>query len=389
MSSVQTPNQLTIVRPVMPELDTIRGIAILLVIWFHGFRFFHPAPTAPLLEKLFVAGSLRGGSGVNLFFVLSGFLITGILLDSVDKSDYYSRFYLRRALRILPAYYLLLLILFGLRYVSFAHRHCSLAFLGLCFIYLSNVTPLFGVPMQYGVLWSLAVEEHFYLIWPAAVRCLTKRAFIILSASICVIEPLLRIYAVHRGGRWWWSYTWLMADGLALGALLALFARSRLGTRSNLLKLLGLTAALAAAASALGLVAPRDLSIGLSSSAVNWFALAAVSAILWVGTGPYRNWVNLPLLSFYGFISYGLYLCHSLCIDLYDDLARRLAPSLLAEGSFARVCSRAGISLALATALAYLSRTTYEEFFLRMKNGFRRKRDRATVVAELSRAKSA
>jgi peptidoglycan/LPS O-acetylase OafA/YrhL len=389
MSGVKTGNELSIVRPVMPELDTIRGIAILLVFWFHGFRLFTPSSSAPWVEKLFVAGSTHGGSGVNLFFVLSGFLITGLLLDSVNRSDYYSRFYFRRALRILPAYYLLLLVLLVLRYVPFAHRHTSWAFLGLCFIYLSNMTPLFGVPMQYGVLWSLAVEEHFYLIWPAAVRWLTRRAFTVLALSICVLEPFLRIYAIHLGGRWWWTYTWLMADGLALGALLALFARSPLGTRNNLLKLSCLVAAVASLTEVIGFVAPYNLSFGISLTAVNWFSLAAVSAILWVGTGPYRRCVNLRVLSFFGFISYGFYLYHTLCMDLYDDAVRRLAPSLQVNGSFATCCLRALITLALATAVAYLSRTTFEEFFLRMKSGAHLKRDRATAVAELSRANSA
>ena len=389
MSSPQAGNAQSIVRPVMPELDTIRGIAILLVLWFHWFRFFNPAPSAPLPEKLFVAGSVHGLSGVNLFFVLSGFLITGILLDSVSRHDYYSRFYFRRALRILPAYYLLLLVLLALRYVRFSHRHTSLAFLGLCFIYLSNMTPLFGVPMQYGVLWSLAVEEHFYLLWPAAVRVLKKHAFIILAALICTLEPLLRLYALHRGGVWWWTYTWLQADGLALGALLAVFARSPLGTRSNLLKLSGLTAVVAALMFALGYAVPHHFSVAFSITAVNWLSLAVVSGILWVGTGPYRGWVNLRVLSFYGFISYGLYLYHTFVTDMFDDLARRFAPSLLAEGSFATVCLRAGISLAFATAVAYLSRTTYEEWFLRMKSRARPERDRTTVAPELSSANSA
>ena len=364
-----------IVRPVMPELDSIRGIAILLVFWFHGFRFFTPAASAPAWEKLFLAGASHGGSGVNLFFVLSGFLITGILLDSVGKSGYYSRFYYRRALRILPAYYLLLLVLFGMRFVSFAPRHTSLAFLGLSFIYLSNMTPLFGVPMQYGPLWSLAVEEHFYLLWPAAVRALRKRAFLIAAASICVMEPLLRIHALHRGGLWWWSYTWLFADGLALGALLAIFARSALATRKNLLIISGLSAAFASATWALSFAVPREVGIGIATTAVNCLALAVVSAILWLGTGPYRRLVNLRVLAFYGYISYGLYLIHALSLDVYDDVASHVAPSLVVGGSFGKCCLRFLIALALATGVAYLSRVTYEEFFLRMKNKTQPARD--------------
>ncbi len=119
MSSNDAGLEQRIVRPVMPELDAIRGVAILLVFWFHGFMFFTPpAGTVPAWERAFLAGARQGGSGVNLFFVLSGFLITGILLDSVGKPDYYSRFYYRRALRILPAYYLLLLLLAGLGWVK-------------------------------------------------------------------------------------------------------------------------------------------------------------------------------------------------------------------------------------------------------------------------------
>ncbi len=380
MRSVDSTVDQRIVRPVMPELDTIRGIAILLVFWFHSFMLFTPSAGAPRWERLFLAGASHGAAGVNLFFVLSGFLITGILFDSVSKSHYYSRFYYRRALRILPAYYLLLLVLFGLGFVPFAHRHNSLAFLGLSFIYLSNMTPLFGVPMQYGPLWSLAVEEHFYLLWPAAVRTLTRRALIIFAASICVLEPFLRIYAVHRIGNLW-PYTWLAADGLAFGALLAGFARSSLATRNNLLLISGLAAALASGILALSVAAPYAVAVGIRITSIDLFALFAVSAILWVGTGPFRGWVNLRLLSFYGYISYGLYLIHALFLGLYDNLVRLVAPSLVVGTSFAKGCFRWLFVLALATGVAYVSRITFEEFFLRMKNKSRKVPDRAKAMA--------
>jgi peptidoglycan/LPS O-acetylase OafA/YrhL len=382
MSTVVPAVEQPIVRPVMPELDAVRGVAILLVFWFHGFMLFTPPSEAvPAWERAFLEGARQGGAGVNLFFVLSGFLITGILLDSVRRPDYYSRFYYRRALRILPAYYLLLLILAGLGWVTFVHRHNSWAFLGLSFIYLSNVTPLFGVPMQYGPLWSLAVEEHFYLLWPAAVRALTKRALIVTASLICLVEPFLRTYAFHRGGLWWGRYTWLEADGLALGALLAVWARSTYATRANLLKLSGLSATFAAAGLAASLMVPRAAGVGLRTTVVNYFALAVVSAVLWAGTGQYRALVNLRLLSFFGYISYGLYLMHMLSLNLYDDVARQVAPSLLVGTSFGKCCFRLLVALTLATGVAYLSRITYEEFFLRMKNKPHSERDGLRAVA--------
>ena len=102
-----------IVRPRMPELDTLRGIAILSVFVFHGFEeTIGTAVAHPVWQRAILTLVSQGWAGVNLFFVLSGFLITGILLDSRNKPRYYSRFYSHRALRILPAYYLLLLILF-------------------------------------------------------------------------------------------------------------------------------------------------------------------------------------------------------------------------------------------------------------------------------------
>jgi hypothetical protein len=145
-----------LLRPRMPELDTIRGIAVLLVLFFHGFGFRYGVHGLSGLAKVFVAATLPGWIGVNLFFVLSGFLITGILIDTKSKADFYRSFYIRRALRILPLYYAVLLILAILTRTGWVDRQASWAFLGLSFVYLSNVTGLFGVAMHYGVLWSLA-----------------------------------------------------------------------------------------------------------------------------------------------------------------------------------------------------------------------------------------
>jgi peptidoglycan/LPS O-acetylase OafA/YrhL len=93
----------------MPELDTIRGLAILGVLVYHGFYWARDLSLYTPWQRIFLSLTAVGQFGVNLFFVLSGFLITGILLESRTRADYYERFYFRRALRILPAYYLTLL----------------------------------------------------------------------------------------------------------------------------------------------------------------------------------------------------------------------------------------------------------------------------------------
>jgi hypothetical protein len=100
----------SVVRSKMPELDTLRGIAVLLVLFFHGFNLVPiPHEISSKAGRLWVVITSTGWMGVNLFFVLSGFLITGILIESRETPNYFKRFYFRRALRILPAYYAILL----------------------------------------------------------------------------------------------------------------------------------------------------------------------------------------------------------------------------------------------------------------------------------------
>src|SRR5262249_16390421 len=131
-----------LIRPTMPELETVRGIAILLVLFFHGFGFTHPPQNFSGISRWFVAATLPGWAGVNVFFVLSGFLITGILFDAKGSSDYFRRFYSRRALRILPAYYALLIILCIVPHTPwFIHNKYSWQFILLSAFFMANLTP--------------------------------------------------------------------------------------------------------------------------------------------------------------------------------------------------------------------------------------------------------
>jgi peptidoglycan/LPS O-acetylase OafA/YrhL len=174
----------------MAELDSMRGIAILLVLFFHGMA---PPLNANLSGggKFIFALSQWGWVGVNLFFVLSGFLITGILIDGRSRSGYFRRFYIRRALRILPALYMTLILLLGGGLISWR-------FLALSVLFLANTAPLLGVPLQYGPLWSLAVEEHFYMLWPAIIRRFSPVGLIFLLTAIFGITPLLRAIEIMR-----------------------------------------------------------------------------------------------------------------------------------------------------------------------------------------------
>ena len=134
-----------LVRSVMPELDSLRGVAILLVLFFHGFDLPGGMTNLSRPARLFVSAALGGWTGVYLFFVLSGFLISGILLDSKSKPQYYRRFYIRRALRILPAFYLILLLLIVLARTGWLEsRRVGWPFITLSF-FTWQTSPIFSV----------------------------------------------------------------------------------------------------------------------------------------------------------------------------------------------------------------------------------------------------
>src|ERR1017187_2368035 len=144
----------------IPELDGLRGIAALMVVFYHAFFWSMGKGGWPFFPRLVASVTQFGWLGVDLFFVLSGFLITGVLLKAKGKPRFLKLFYIRRALRILPVYYGFLIVL------ELLSPSRNTSFVLVSFVYLSNAAPLLGVPMIYGPLWSLSVEEHFYLLWP-------------------------------------------------------------------------------------------------------------------------------------------------------------------------------------------------------------------------------
>ena len=179
----------SVLREYMPELDSIRGIAVLLVLFYHGFAQRYDLHRLSRFPRIVFLASMPGWVGVDLFFVLSGFLITGILLDTRDRVDYYRHFYIRRALRILPIYYAVLALVTALSGSYFVGGHTAWPSLVFNLFYCSNLSILFGIPFQYPVLWSLAVEEHFYLLWPVIIRRFTRRAIVFSLVFVGVACP--------------------------------------------------------------------------------------------------------------------------------------------------------------------------------------------------------
>lgn len=202
----------------LPVLDGIRAIAVLLVIGWHFVLNFDPSPFT------FAYGlATWGQTGVDLFFVLSGFLITGILLDTKGTLHFLRNFYARRILRIFPLYYSTLAVCFlvlpalGLSGESWKQS-------GWYWIYLHNIVRTFSPEYRAGPshFWSLAVEEHYYFVWPWLVMALDRRKLLGVIGAAIGVSLLTRVLMAHYDPIF---FTPARLDGLAIGSALAIFAR--------------------------------------------------------------------------------------------------------------------------------------------------------------------
>lgn len=360
--------QPALIRPKMPELDSLRGLAILAVTFYHGFFWSQGVTGLGAVARWFVLATLPGWLGVNLFFVLSGFLITGILCDTRGRRDYYARFYFRRAVRILPAYYALLILLELLQPRAWKFWALSTA-------YLSNFAPLFGIAVAYPVLWSLAVEEQFYLLWPAVVRRLPANGVLSCACVTIIATPFVRWIEFRHGRMEGLSfYTWNVADALATGAALSILLRTLEKDRKWLtrffLAIMLLSALLEAGGARFGILTKlRPIGAALQVTPWNLTFAAVLGIALIVGTSDWKSLVLSPVLRFFGEISYGLYLIHLLIFQTYDRLSGKRFPDLPnIVGHFAAMWIRFGCVMIVAVGLSYLSRRYFEGYFLGFKD---------------------
>lgn len=220
------------------QLDGLRGMAILLVLLYHYVSLVPPAPRGSIAHYLQAAFQM-GWTGVDLFFVLSGFLIGGILLDAKDSTRYFKTFYLRRICRIFPIYYVWIGIYFLIAFTLLVRwarpagivpdRWTIIPAYGL---FLQNIVwsrgEAFRAPWL-AALWSLAVEEQFYLVVPSVVRFLSKRGLVTCLILTIIGAPLARVlvykYIGPTHGAAPYMLTPCRADALAIGVLLAVVRR--------------------------------------------------------------------------------------------------------------------------------------------------------------------
>lgn len=286
------------------RLDGIRGLAVLLVLFHHALQ--EIPVRGPVDAAVFnLAGTLW--FGVDFFFVLSGFLITGILLRNRQRPSYFQSFYARRILRIFPLYFCLLpgILLLAKHYSGSAHWPSDTVF---DFLYLSNVhNALHGWPSRFAShLWSLSVEEQFYIVWPFLIFVVPPRRTIAFISATAVAVVTGRLFSSASSTAVYNLFHW---DGLLVGALLAAMDQEGVAwPRSRWRMILGAACVL--------LAVPQ---IGAGFDWQHWHGLQTISytliaiagaAVIALTRSSERTIFNNGILTAFGRRSYAVYLLH-------------------------------------------------------------------------------
>ena len=337
----------------IPQLDGLRGLAVILVLLAHSTMVFVRIP-------LFTGWTDRYGSlGVQVFFVLSGFLITRILLETKDSERYFSSFFIRRGLRIYPLYYgtLAFVILSGV-----VHQH------GVHWwvygLYASNLVYGHSVqPAPLAPVWSLAVEEQYYLVWPflvwiASQRVLKRILFLIMAGA--VVLRFTGFFYPHN--------TLLQLDALSAGALVACSRESIRQWR--------LPAAFAACLMPLGVSFTGSLVLNSLSQTIQVISAAGLLIVLLDADAIPSRLFRSGVLRYIGTVSYGIYLLHSFVFSAF--LRTQFVTRIVDRGSLVQAALVLALEYAVVIAVASASFFLFERPFLRLKRLF--PADRAGIL---------
>ncbi|MER3497839.1 MAG: hypothetical protein C4308_04005 [Chitinophagaceae bacterium] len=366
LSKTTALNEKSSLRPHYPALDGLRGLAILLVVFLHNFGFLH----------YFFFGWL----GVDLFFVLSGFLITEILLNSLEEKNFLGRFYIRRVLRIFPVYFLTLafciwvipqLTTFQMTY----YRQNA----GWFITFLQNWLFIFNPPQGNSTLlhfWSLAVEEQFYLFWPWIILLLRKPKrlqWFLVSLLVGVMLGRYLLWILHIENLAYDSfYTFTRIDGICVGSLIAILLK----THPDFFK--KYTTAIVLSLAALNFLMyfinrnaetrlPFLAFIGYTTFAIMFGFL--LHECITAGSKLIKLLFANHILRFFGRISYGLYVYHwpvyLLLTPVFNSIFLSVFGNENSRLMAASICSTMA-SIVISTASFYF----LEKPFLKLKTRF-------------------
>jgi len=346
------------------ELDGLRGMAILMVWLVHCFSF---PPILPWVSL--------GWTGVDLFFVLSGFLIGGILLDHRDSDSYFKTFYLQRFFRIIPVYYAwtlayVLLVTLGASFLRSHGQEIPGAFdwkMVSRYLFLQNFT-LFAAfaPGQisffwFSPTWSLAVEEQFYLVSPLLVRILSKRILTTFLAFVILAAPFVRFFVRHHFGPWFaFQLMPCRADALAMGVLVAILWRSA-DFRELLAKhctaIYAIFAVLFAGVMFLWRWHSAPIDRVMQTVGYTWLAVFYVVILLLALSrplGPIARLARVGFLRELGKVSYCIYIVHFTVFALCHRLLLHSLPTTTNIRTVAVTLLAGGVTYALAKASWWL-----------------------------------
>jgi len=356
------------------ELDGVRGMAIVAVTLY---RFSKELDAAASPALAMAKGLLSvGGRGVDLFFVLSGFLITGILLKTKSKSGFFRNFMARRALRIFPLYFATLLVCLFVLPSLLATNIFDLPYRNQFYLwtYTSNFLMARENSWCFGPLdhfWSLAVEEHFYLLWPVAVYFLSLRALLRLSVAIAIGVGIIRSF-VSISPEWNVAVdvlTVFRCDALCMGAILAVIMAQRIHMdrmvwfAKRCLPLLLIATLVFAVTGKRWMTLPHTLVPALMAVVLALIVTGKKSDYL---SRPLRN----PILCWFGKYSYGMYVVQLPLLTLLPLSAFVSAVGLETMNSVMTSMAYLITMVALTCAIAYVSFHQFETRFLNLKRFF-------------------
>jgi peptidoglycan/LPS O-acetylase OafA/YrhL len=353
----------------IPELDGVRGIAILLVLLFHFGTSTRPGGILGQVLGL-------GWVGVDLFFVLSGFLITGILLNSKGLPHYFSSFYIRRVLRIFPLYYFSVFVFFNVA-LPIAHNFNGLAHVVQpvqiwYWLYLVNWYVGFGNPASpLTHFWSLCIEEQFYMVWPLLIFVIGRKTFLRVCIALIVLSPVLRFVFGQNPPSPYFLYfiTPFRMEPIALGAVIAiLWRQDRISRLTNLamrwvwIPALAVVAYICVASGTTIPVSYYMERVGYTCIGLAFMSLVFVVAQAARGGTPIAL-LRYPVLMKFGKYSYAMYVFHA-------PISQYL-PKFLHFGSrLTRVGLSIGIGVGLTYVIAVLSWRYIESPILSLKGRF-------------------
>jgi peptidoglycan/LPS O-acetylase OafA/YrhL len=361
----------------IPSLDGLRGFAVWAVIFYHCFSFL-------IVTKI-------GWAGVDLFFVLSGFLITGILYDTKSSPNYYKNFIIRRVLRIFPLYYFALITMFFIlpniipellgSHFDYYQRHQSYFWL-----YIQNwLYSIDGFPHNHMLVhfWSLAVEEQFYIFWPWVIKFCPLKHLLKISIILIILSIFFRMnwgFSIGYQATFQYMATLSRMDALLIGAVIAILLRRRPAWLEKAVLPALVFSFIVVVAGIAALKRVNFLSLPSLYTFMDLFFASILILCLSSKNIPFlTKLVNNNALIWSGKYSYGLYVYHYIIFIILEFNITNGLSRLFDSTTICKLITGL-ITIILSLIISYLSYQYLESPFLRLKKHFSYKNKRPITL---------